>query len=180
MRRRFTLLSALGLLAALATAPSAAAQGTVLQISPQTIAPGQTATVTGGSFSTTAGTSAVFIRLNHRDGQVLLAGADLDSRGQLVNASFPWPAMAPGNYLVLGTQTYANGRQIAFTPGRTRVRVVAASSAAAAGAGGGGGLLSPLPLAGGALALLLVGGLALTARKLRTPARPALGDTRGA
>jgi hypothetical protein len=182
MRRRFTLLSALGLLAALVSAPSASAQGTVLSISPQTVTPGQTVTVTGGSFSTTAGTSAVFIRLNHRDGQVLLAGADLDSRGQLINASFPWPAMAPGNYLVLGTQTYTNGRQVAFTPGRTRVRVVAASSAAAAaGAGGGGGLLSPLPLAGGALALLLLGGLALTARKLRrTPARPALGDTRGA
>ena len=180
MRRRFTLLSALGLLAALATAPSASAQGTVIQVTPQTISPGQTVTVTGGGFATAAAGNVV-IRLNYRDGQVLISGADLDTRGQLDSVQFPWPAMAPGNYLVIATQTYTNGRQVAFTPGRTRVRVVAASSAAAAaGAGGGGGLLSPLPIAGGALALLLLGGLALTARKLRTPARPALGDTRGA
>ena len=51
MRRRFTLLSALGLLAALATASSASAQGTVLQVTPQTITPGQTVTVTGGGFT---------------------------------------------------------------------------------------------------------------------------------
>jgi hypothetical protein len=165
------------MLVALATAPSAFAQGTILQVTPQTVSPGQTVTVTGGSFSTTAGTSGVNIRINTRNGQVLLSGADIDSRGLLQNATFPWPAMAPGNYLVLGTQTYANGRQVAFTPARTRVRVVAASSAAAAAGGGdGGGLPGPLPLGVGAVALLLIAGTALTARKLRAPARPTLGN----
>ena len=182
MRRRFTLLSALGLLVALAAAPSASAQGTTIQVTPQTVSPNTVVSVTGGSFNTAAGANPVVIRLNYRDGQVLLSGANLNTRGQLEDVTFPWPNMPPGNYLVLATQTYANGRQVAFTPGRTRVRVVAASSAAAAtgGGGGGGGLPGPLPLAAGALALLLLAGSVLTARRLRAPARATLGNTRGA
>jgi len=177
MRRRFTLVSALGLLVALATAPSAFAQGTTIQVVPQPVSSGQTVTVTGGSFNTAAGAGPVNIRLDTRDGPILLAGADLNTRGQLVGATFPWPSTPAGVRLVLATQTYANGRQVAFTPGRTRVRVVAASSAAAAaGSGGGGGLPGPLPLAAGALALMLLAGLALSARKLRAPARPTLGN----
>lgn len=171
MRRRFGLLLAFGLLTPLAIAASASAQGTVIQMVPQTVSPGQVVRVTGGGFNTAAGANPVNIRLRTRDGQIILAGANLDTRGQLDNAQFPFPNVAPGIYLVIATQTYANGRQVAFTPGRTRIRVVAAS-AAAAGTGGPGGPGGWLMTAGALALLLLVAGLTLTARKLRTPARP--------
>jgi len=164
-----------GVVLPLMCASNAAAQGTTIQFNPQTVSPGQVVTVTGGSFNTAAGTSPVNIRLQHRDGTIILAGANLNTRGQLDNVQFPMPAVPPGIYLVLATQTYANGRQVAFTPGRTRIRVLAASAKGAAAPGGGGptGLLST----GVIFALiLLAGGSVLAATRLRAHNRPTLGN----
>ncbi len=176
MRRSIGLFLMIGVVLPLAVAANASAQGTVIQFSPQTVSPGQLVTVTGGSFNNTAaGASLVNIRLQHRDGQVILEGANLNGRAQLDNVQFPMPAVAPGIYLVIATQTYANGRQVAFTPGRTRIRVLAAGAKGAAAPGGAGptGLLS----AGVILALiLLAGGSVLAATRLRAHNRPTLGN----
>lgn len=175
MRRRVGLFLIVGVVLPLMVAANASAQGTVIQFSPQSVSPGQLVTVTGGSFNTAAGASPVNIRLQHRDGTIILAGANLNTRGQLDNVQFPMPAVPPGIYLVIATQTYANGRQVAFTPGRTRIRVLAAGAKGAAAPGGAGptGLLS----AGVILALiLLAGGSVLAATRLRAHNRPTLGN----
>jgi hypothetical protein len=177
MKRRFGLYLALGTALVLGTASSAHAQGTVIEAAPQTISAGQVMTVTGGGFTTAVGANPVQIRLSTRDGRVLLDGPDVTSRGQLDNASFPFPNdIPPGTYLLLATQTYSTGLQVAFTPGRTRIRVVAAGANAGVPTGGNGSPLGPLPLGAVIAAIVLLGaGSALTVRRLRVHTRPGLG-----
>ena len=171
MRRKFGVV-ACTLLLPLVFAGSAAAQGSVLQASSQVVSPGQNITVTGNNFTSAPGNSPVRIRLNTRNGLVLATANPPDSLGN-ISVSFQVPQLATGWYLLLSTQTVdANGRQRAFTPGRTRIRVQGAAAASASPGGGGG---ARTPLAVGAL-LALAAATTLTVRRLRTSRRPQLGS----
>lgn len=175
MRRKVGLSAACALLLSLGITASARAQGSVLQASSQVVTPGQVITVTGNSFTNAAGHGPVRIRLNGRNGRVLVTANPPDSLGT-VSATFPIPAdLAPGWYLLVGTQTVdANGRQKSFTPGRTRIRVQAPARAAGAGPGGG----SDWPAAPIATVALLAIAAATTValRRRRTSNRPQLGS----
>ena len=170
MRRRFGLVLLAGFVVPLAFAANASAQGANIAVSPATASPGQVVTVTGSGFSQTGGgLSDASIRLSTRNGQEL-ASEPVDTAGR-VSADFPVPNLAPGWYLIIATQIVeASGRQKSFTPGRTRLRVVAAAKAGAgaaapsSGDGGGTGPGAPLAFAG-ALILLAAGGL-LAARRI--------------
>lgn len=175
MRRKVGLVVACALVLALVVTASASAQGSVLQASSQVVTPGQVITVTGNSFTNAAGYSPARIRLNSRNGRVLVTANPPDSLGT-ISATFAVPAdLAPGWYLLVATQTVdANGRQKSFTPGRTRIRVQAAAAGAAGPPGGGGG--GPgAPVAIVAL-IALAAGTTLAVRRLRTPNRPQLGS----
>lgn len=170
MRRRFGLVLLAGLIVPLACAANASAQGASLAVSPAVASPGQVVTVTGSGYSQTGGgLSDAAIHLSTRNGQVL-AEEPVDQANRF-STQFPVPNLAPGWYLLIGTQIVeANGRQKSFTPGRTRLRVVAAAkvgAGAAAPSGGDGGPSGPgMPLAiGSALILLAAGGL-LAARRI--------------
>lgn len=167
MRRKVGWFVLLGAVLPLVVTGSASAQGSTMLVTPQVASPGQTVTVTGGSFSTAAGTSPVALRLSTRDGDEL-APVNLDTRGRFT-ATFPIPpSLAPGTYLILATQTYANGRTLAFTPARTRIRIQAAGARSGTAAGG-----PPVALSLGILALVLMAaGATLSARRLRTFHRP--------
>ena len=177
MGRKVGLFLACGLVLPLVVAATASAQ---MLVTPKSARPGDVVNVRNfnGSFTSGAGTSGVVIRLNTRTGRVLRTTTP-DARGN-INVDIPLPGDLPlGWHLLIGTQTSeANGRQRAFTPLRTRVRVVAAGQAGSSAPGGRGGLPdSPLGLLaiGSALAILATGA-ALTARKLRTLNRPPLGS----
>lgn len=180
MRRNAGMVFVIGLLLPLAFTATASAQGANLDVSPKTATPGQVVTVSGGGFSQTGGgLSDASIRLSTRNGQEL-ASEPVDQANR-VEASFPVPNLAPGWYLIIASQTVeANGRHKSFTPGRTRLRVVAASSArsdAAAGAGSSGGWPGPPTMAAGGIALiLLAAGSTLVARRRWTHNRLPLGS----
>ncbi len=169
-----------GAVAPLAFAANASAQGAVLKLSASTASPGQTITASGRGFSNAAGVSGVTIRLSTRAGRALSSAVTPDTAGK-INVTFPIPAnVSPGWYLVLGTQTRADGTQQSFTPGRTTLRVQGAAAGRAAAAasrgGGSGGPVSVAVLAAAMLALLvLAAGAALTARRLWTLNRPPFG-----
>ncbi len=178
MVRRLMLALVVASVAPLVVAATASAQGTTLQVNPKVVRPGDLVTVTGGSFSSSVGSSRVSIRLNTRDGRILLAAANTNTRGQLEDAQFPMPLVSPGVYLVLGTQTTARGRQVGGTPGRTTIRVEgAAAGAAIPPAGDRGGPPAAFPAI---LALLLLATGSALARKLWILHRPArqLADAR--
>lgn len=177
MRRKLGLFFVGGLLSSLVLTASAFGQGSVLQVNVKEPVRGQAITVTGTNFSSAAGRSPVNIRLNLRSGRVL-ATPTPDSAGR-ISATFPVPPdLAPGWYLLIGTQTVtANGRQLSFTPGRTRIRV-RASAAGAAAPGGRGGLPGSPPalVILGSAVVLLTAGATLTVRRLRTSNRLQLGS----
>lgn len=168
MRRRvFGRVSLVGLLLPLAFTANASAQSAMVA-TPATASPGQSITVTstGGDFSSAAGVNPVAIRLSTRNGTVL-SNPDVNGAGN-ITATFPVPAsLTPGTYLILGTQTYTNGRTKSFTPDRVRLRVVAARR----GSSSAGGLVAPI---GGLI--VLAGGCALVARRRRTLNHSQLGS----
>jgi len=160
----------------LAVAATASAQ---MRVTPKTPARGAVVNVRSfnGSFSTAAGRSAVSIRDGTRNGRVLRSTSP-DARGN-INVDFPLPAdLQSGWHLLVATQTVdATGRQVGFTPIRTRMRIAGASAGSAAPGGRGGSPGSPLGLwAIGSVVILLATGAALTARRLRTLNRPPLGS----
>ena len=160
MRRKLGLFLVVGAAVPLMFAASAHAQGAVMLVSPKVAAPGQAVTVTGSGF----GNADVDIRLSTRDGEPI-GGTLADSAGR-ISTTIAAP-QAPGQYLVIGIQRNANGRQRAFTPGRTRLRVVAAAKGAA-GAAPSGGFGPATPVAAGLGLLLVAGGLTLAIRRQRT------------
>lgn len=182
MRRNVGLGVVVGLLVSLVVAATASAQGANLDVSPKVASPGQEVIVTGGGYTQTGGgLSGASIRLSTRNG-LELANEAVDTAGR-IEASFPVPAnLAPGWYLLIATQIVeANNRQKSFTPGRTRLRVVAAAKNAAGAAptsDGGGGLPGdPGWLTVGAIALtLLAAGSTLAARRRWTHNRQPLGS----
>ena len=168
-------------------APSASA---VLTLAPSSATPGQVVTVTGTSYSNAAGVSPVRIRLSKREGQILKSEAP-NGAGRISTTFVVPPSLAPGDYLIIGTQTNdstgqtdvtranADGTQRGFTPSRAVLRVRAAGAAGAAappapGDGPGGGFAVPvlvLILAPGVLAAAL----ARTARRRWALDRPQPG-----
>lgn len=182
MRRYVGLFSVVGVLLPLVFAASASAQGANLDVSPRVASPGQVVTVTGSGYTQTGGgLSGASIRLSRRNG-IELANEPVDTAGR-IEASFPVPqGLAPGWYLLIATQIVeANNRQKSFTPGRTRLRVVAAAKGAAGAAppsSGGGGLPGdPGWMTAGAIALaLLAAGSTLVARRRWTHNRQPLGS----
>ena len=179
MGRKIGLFLACALVLPLAVAASASAQGSNLIVTPKTARPGDIVNVRtfSGSFTNAAGSSGVVIHDGFRDGPVLRT-TTADARGN-INVDIPLPAnMRLGWHLLIATQTIdANNRQRSFTPGRTRLRVVAASAGAAAPGGRGGLPDSPVGLlALGSVLILLATGATLTARRLRTLNRTPLGS----
>ena len=169
MRRRAGLVWVVGLVVPLIAAASAHGQGATLVVDPPAAAPGTVITVTGSGFNQSNAhlASGVRLRLNTRDADPLVTTSPT---GQgTISVSFPLPALAPGEYLLIGTQTTVRGRHTFGTPGRAKLRVLAAGAAASGGAPGG---LPPVALGATILGLLaLMGGSLLYVRRLRTPAR---------
>ena len=181
MRRNLGLAVVVGLVVSLVVAASASAQGASLDVTPKAASPGQVVTVTGSGYTETAGgISNVAIHLSRRNGLELKNGP-VNTAGR-ITTTFPVPAnLAPGWYLLIGTQIVeANGRQKSFTPGRTRLQVLAAAkgNAGAAASSDGGGLPgAPGWPAAGAIALaLLAAGTTLAARRRWTHNRQPLGS----
>ncbi len=177
-----------GVLLPLVYATSASA---ILTVTPPVAAPGDVVTVAATGYSSDVGVSPVRIRLSKREGQILKSEAP-DSAGRFTT-TFVVPPLAPGVYLIIGTQTNdsngqlditkANfqGTQRSFTPSRTvlRVRAPAAGRAVAVPPSGGNGEPGG-PLGLPVLALMVVPGLlvvalARTARRRWTLNRPQLG-----
>ena len=167
MRRKFGLFLVCGAVLPLIFAAGAHAQGAVMLVSPKVAAPGQAVAVTGSGF----GNGDVNIRLNTRDGEPI-GGTVADSSGRI--ATTIAAPTAPGEYLLIGIQTTPNGRQRAFTPGRTRLRVAAAAAKGAAGAAPSDGFGPAIPIAAGIGFLLLAGGLTFAVRRQRALRRPAV------
>jgi hypothetical protein len=176
MRRKVLLAMACALALPLVVTATAFGQGAQLLVDVPNPIPGQAITVTG-AFSATAPSSDVQIHLNTRSGRLLTTTPVTSGR---ISATFPVPGdLSPGWYLLVATQTTtANGRQASFSPGRTRIHVRAAAAGAVAPTGGG---LPDSPLgllAAGTALLLLATGVTLTARRIRSRARPELSDGR--
>ena len=167
MRRRVGLFLLAGLLAPLAMAAEASAQGAALSVSPASAAPGQLVTVTGTGYTQSSINieGGIDIRLSTRESTPLATTSVSGNSGFV--ASFPAPSVAPGEYLLIGTEVSVPGRHVFGAPGRAKLRITAAKGAAAATPGGGAP--PPALLAGTALALLaLAAGMTLSVRRLRT------------
>lgn len=164
MGSKVGLLLVLGMGLPLAFAASASAQGAAMVITPETASPGQLITVAAGNFASGSTVNAPAVRLSTRNGPVLANPAP-DGAGR-ISATFPAP-QTPGTYLILGTQTYTNGRQKSFTPARGRLRVVAARRGASSATA------IAVPLGG---LVLLGAGFLLMARRRSTLNRPQLGS----
>lgn len=160
MRRTFGLFVVVGAFVPLVFTASVSAQGAVLLAQPQVATPGQAVTITGSGFSS----GDVNLRLATRDG-ASVGAATVDTSGRL-STVIEAPA-AVGHHLIIGVMVNPNGRQRAFTPGRTRLRVVAAAGAGAAAPPQSGGLPSSPVLWIAALGLL-AGVLTFAAGRQRT------------
>lgn len=179
MKRKVGLFLVFGAAVPLAIASTAWACGVLatLSLNTKVAAPGQAVTVTGKNYSNTSegGPSPVTVRLKSRSGAALTTVAATNGK---IEDTFTVPMnTAPGWYVVLATQTLANGNPKSGTPGRTTLRVQGSAKDAAAVAppwasnntsgpatGGSGSLLAIL--FAGALSLsMLVGGWSLLSRR---------------
>jgi hypothetical protein len=143
------------------------------------VAAGADVTAYGRNFNSNPNASTVTLRFNSRNGRVLWEGRP-QPNGKLTG-NFKAPAVQPGQYVILATQTGVDGRPAAGTPGRAPLKIKGggASSAVAPPAGSGGPTLPSLPLSIG-MALLMLGlaggGLALLSGARRhganAPAHP--------
>ena len=170
MKRRAGLVWVVGVVVPLFAAASAYGQGATLTVSPPAAAPGQVVTVSGTGYNPANAhlASGVRLRLDTRDADPLVT--TLPTGQGTISAQFLLPAsVAPGEHLLIGTQTTVRGRHTFGTPGRAKLRVLAAGAAASGGAPGG---LPPAALGATILSLLaLMGGSVLYVRRLRAPAR---------
>lgn len=192
MRRKVGLILVFGAALPLTIASVAWACGVLatLRVDKRVAAPGETVTATGSNWGTREGNSAVTIRLSTRDGRELATTPALP--GGKISETFALPTtLSPGWYVLVATQTNADGTPKAGTPGRTNLRIqgnavagAAASpwgsgnpsgpAASAAGAAGGQSLLAIL-LAGGLSLTMLAGGWKLLSRRSSTVGQPQLG-----
>jgi len=153
-----------------------------MSIDSRVVQPGQTVSVTGRGFSdshagSTAGDSLVTLRLKARNGAILQDNVDV-TNGRIATTMRMPSDMASGYYVMLATQTKADGTARAGTPARFAFRVSGAASQSVvaspwSGTSGGptssataGGLDSQPLLIGGILSLtLLASGSALVRRR---------------
>jgi hypothetical protein len=162
-----------------------------LTLDTKVASPGQAITAAGKNYGVTNNASTpprvfsdVTIRLKSRTGTVLANKAP-DSAGR-INSTFTLPTgLSPGWYVVVATQTNADGTPKSGTPGRTTLRVQGSAQSASTPAAApwsssppsgpaaqtSSGSQSMLPLALGTLLSLtmLAGGWMLVARKGRRP-----------
>ncbi len=200
MRRKMGLALIFGAVIPLAVASTAWACGVLstLTLNSSSASPGQSVTAIGVNYSPRAGASPVTIHLKTRTGKVL--ATTVPNAGGNINTTFPIPSTTkPGWYVVMATQSNADGTPKAGTPGRTTLRVrgpakahrshaaVAVSpwsaskptgpagpAVSVAHDGGGSGSLALMPmLLAVALSLtLLASGLTLAARRGRSTRLP--------
>ena len=162
-----------------------------LTIDTKVASPGQSISITGKNYANTVagGASPVTVRLKSRKGTVLTTVPATAGR---IADTFAIPAStSPGWYVVLATQSNADGTPKSGTPGRTTLRIQGSSSAGAtpvaapwssanpSGPAGshatvGSGSQSPLwILLAAALSLtMLMGGWKLLGRKSRAASEP--------
>ena len=137
MDRRHGVLAAVLVLAIpLAIAATAFACGSLatLKLNRATAPVGTDVKAVGGNFNNSPRASAVQLRFNGRNGQVLWEGRP-NAKGR-VTGTFAAPDARPGYYVIVATQTGPDGRPAAGTPGRTPLRIkraaVASKSSSAA------------------------------------------------
>lgn len=156
-----------------------------LKLDSRVVQPGDAVAVTGTGFSdfhggSNVGDSPVTLRLKARNGVVLQDNVEVTT-DRRISTTVKLPAdMAPGYYVMLGTQTRADGSAVKGTPARFAFRVkgtarqsVVASPWSSASNGptsssatGNGGLDGQPLLIGGILSLTLLGaGSVLVARR---------------
>jgi len=169
MRRRAGLFLFCGLVLPLVVVANASAQGATLELFPKSGPPGTEVTVNGFGFSQSATSESPQIRLMTRGAPVLRTASVTPQN--TFSTTFNIPAgTAPGEYLVLATQSSVRGRSTSG-PGRAKFRVTAGAAGAAA-APGGGTSQTVVTLGTLMVALVLLAGGTLAVRRLRTPNRP--------
>jgi hypothetical protein len=189
MRRKMGLILVFGAALPLVVASAAWACGVLatLTLDSKVVTPGQAVTLSGKNYAnpaTTAGASAVTVRLKSRTGTVLTT---VPATGGKIADTFTVPSsLSPGWYVVLATQT-VNGVTKSGTPGRTTMRVSGSTAAVAApwsnstpsgptashttvNAGSGNGSLYAILLAAGLSLSMLAGGWKLLSRRGRRAA----------
>lgn len=162
------LVGAMAPLGAAATAWACASLAT-LKMESKVLKPGQTVAVTGTGFSdthagVTPGDSPVALRLKTRKGKIL---QEVDAVSGKIDTSLAMPStMPPGYYVLLATQSQADGTAKAGTPARYAFRVQGAPVARSATGGpwssapGGPGGSGPAAGEGGVnRGTLLIGGI---------------------
>ena len=173
MRRTVGLFLFCGLVLPLVIVANASAQGAILELSPQSAAPGSVVNVTGAGYSpATTRVNGVDIRLSTRDAEPLRTGVLPDTNNRITTEFVVPPGLAPGEYLVIATQLSVRNRQVFGGPGRAKLRVTGARAAAASAPPGRAAPHATVLLGSAMLALLLLTGGALAARRLRAPQRP--------
>ncbi len=161
-----------------------------LTIDKKVASPGQSISITGKNYANTVagGASPVTVRLKSRKGTVLTTVAAAAGR---ISDTLTIPAsVSPGWYVVLATQSNADGTPKAGTPGRTTLRIQGSSAsvtpaaapwssstpsgpaASHATVGSGGQPLLAILLASALSLTMLVGGWKLLSRKSRAASEP--------
>ncbi len=134
MKRKAGLLLMVGGMLPLGVASTAWACASLANLSmdSRVVSPGQTVSVTGRGFSdahagTTVGDSLVTLRLKARNGAILQDNVDV-TNGRIATTMRMPSNMASGYYVLVGTQTKADGTARAGTPGRFAFRVSGAAT----------------------------------------------------
>lgn len=188
MKRRVGLLMMVGAMLPLGVASTAWACASLatMSLDSKVVKPGAEVTVTGRGFSdahagSTAGDSLVTLRLKARNGPILMDNVDVTNG--LISQKVRMPRdMKSGFFVMLATQTKADGTARAGTPARVAFRVAGTAAqqgavaspwsgtpggpASSASVAGGGGLNGQTLLVGGILSLTLIAaGSVLVGRK---------------
>lgn len=111
-----------GLLAAASIAYACGVIST-LKLDQEQAAPGDTVTGQGDVFREGEGFNDAEVRWGSREGQVLWSGSPGEDR--TIHPEFTVPDVEPGSYMVLATQTDAEGNPVAGSPARTTIEVTA-------------------------------------------------------
>ena len=127
MRRRLGLFLIFGAAIPLVVAASAWACAALatLRLDTRAAAPGTEVSGVGRNYSPAG--SFVTVRLGGRKGPVLWEGPPAGSRGN-IRPTFEVPAVKPGSYVIVATQSTATGAPVAGTPGRAALRITRTSA----------------------------------------------------
>ena len=178
-RRKLAVLAVVGIvgvpLSVVATA-FACANLAALKLDHAGATPGTQVAFKGRNFNSNVAASAVQLRWNSRNGQVLSEARP--GAGGKIRGILTVPKARPGYYIIVATQTGPNGRIASGTPGRASLKIRAASSSSsvvAAPVTPGGGPTTPQPwlIGAGLLGVALLAGVSTIAIR-RRPVRSAL------